>query len=273
MEHHAWLLEKSRDVVRFNVMAAELEQAINRVYYDSKASQYSNGTQTSSVLPLAFGLAPHGQADALAATLIRHVDERDGGAIATGLVGAQFLCRTLTDIGRSDLAFAIATREKYPSWGYMANEGATTIWELWNGDTADPAMNSGNHVMLIGDLVTWLYEDLAGIAADPAEPGFRRIQMRPQMVEGLDWAQATLRSPYGQIKSDWRREDGKLRWRVVVPPGATAVAHLPTDDESTVTESGKPLADVAEITNPRLIDGRVVVDVASGAYEFVIDNP
>ncbi|QDV79053.1 family 78 glycoside hydrolase catalytic domain [Botrimarina mediterranea] len=273
MEHHAWLLERSRDVVRFNRMAAELGEAINRAYYDSKASQYSNGTQTSSVLPLAFGLAPQGEAEALVATLARHVDERDSRAIATGLVGAQFLCRTLTDNGRSDLAFAIASREEYPSWGYMANQGATTIWELWNGDTADPAMNSGNHVMLIGDLVTWLYEDLAGIAADPSAPGFRRIQMRPQMVEGLDWARASFQSPYGRIESDWRRDGDTLRWRIVVPPGATALAHLPTADESAVTESGKPVAEVAEITDARLVDGRVVVDVASGSYEFAVREP
>lgn len=270
MERYATQLDNPEDATRFAEMAAKLRSAVNKAYYNSEASQYSNGTQTSSVLPLAFGLAPHGQADALAATLVRHVDERDGRAIATGLVGAQFLCRTLTDIGRSDLAFAIASREEYPSWGYMANEGATTIWELWNGDTADPAMNSGNHVMLIGDLVTWLYEDLAGIAADPTEPGFRRIQMRPQMVEGLDWARANLRSPYGRIESDWRRDGDTLRWRIVVPPGATAVAHLPTNEAASVTESGKQLADVGEVGNPRHVDDRVVVDVSSGAYEFVI---
>jgi alpha-L-rhamnosidase len=273
MERYATKLNKPEDASRYAEMTTKLRDAVNKAYYNSEASQYINGTQTSSVLPLAFGISPQGQAKSLAATLSRHVEQRDDGAIATGLVGAQFLCRTLTDIGRSDLAFAIASREKYPSWGYMANEGATTIWELWNGDTADPAMNSGNHVMLIGDLVTWLYEDLAGIAADPAAPGFRRIQMRPQMVEGLDWARASLRSPYGQIKSDWRWDGDTLRWRIVVPPGATAVAHLPTDDESTITESDKPLADAAEITNPRLIDGRMVVDVASGAYEFVVDKP
>jgi alpha-L-rhamnosidase len=92
------------------------------------------------------------------------------------------------------------------------------------------------------------------------------------MVEGLDWARASLRSPYGRIESDWRRDGDTLRWRIVVPPGATAVAHLPTKDESIVTESGNPLADVDEISTPRLVDGRVVVDVASGAYEFMIDK-
>jgi len=74
------------------------------------------------------------------------------------LIGAQYLNRVLSDNGRADLAYAIATQRDYPSWGYMIEHGATTIWELWNGNTADPAMNSGNHVMLIGDLVIWFYE-------------------------------------------------------------------------------------------------------------------
>jgi alpha-L-rhamnosidase len=91
----------------------------------------------------------------------------------------------LTDGGRADLSYGFATHTDYPSWGYMIAKGATTVWELWNGDTADPAMNSGNHVMLVGDLVIWLYETLAGIAPDPAQPGFKHIVMRPQPVGDL----------------------------------------------------------------------------------------
>ena len=93
--------------------------------------------------------------------------------------------RVLTDGGRADLAYTIATQKTYPSWGYMVEKGATTIWELWNGDTADPAMNSGNHVMLVGDLVIWLYENLAGIKPDPEQPGFKHIIMKPEPVGDL----------------------------------------------------------------------------------------
>jgi alpha-L-rhamnosidase len=86
------------------------------------------------------------------------------------LIGGQYLCRVLSDHGRADLVYGLATKTTYPSWGYMVANGATTIWELWNGNTADPTMNSGNHVMLVGDLVIWLYEYVVGIAADPAHP-------------------------------------------------------------------------------------------------------
>ena len=119
--------------------------------------------------------------------------------------------RVLTDGGRADLAYTIATQKTYPSWGYMVEKGATTIWELWNGDTADPAMNSGNHVMLVGDLVIWLYENLAGIKPDPEQPGFKHIIMRPEPVGDLKFVKATHRSPYGLIASEWRRDGAEFR--------------------------------------------------------------
>ena len=109
----------------------------------------------------------------------------------------------------------------------MIEKGATTIWELWNGDTADPAMNSGNHVMQIGDLGVWLYEYLAGIRSDPAQPGFAHTIIRPYAVAGLDYVKATHRSPYGLISSHWRRTAGAIELEVVIPPNTTATVYVP----------------------------------------------
>src|SRR5215469_15978065 len=137
--------------------------------------------------------------------LVDKIQNDSHGHIGTGLIGGQYLMRVLTENGRPNLAFEIACQKDYPSWGYMLENGATTIWELWNGNTADPTMNSGNHVMLIGDLLIWLYEDLAGIKSDPAQPGFKHIFMRPTPVGDLTWVNATHNSPYGKISSEWRR--------------------------------------------------------------------
>ena len=270
MQRYATLLGKGEDAERYGREAARLRDAVNANYFDPEAHQYSNGTQTSSVLPLAFGLPPTAERDGLAETLADHVAHRDGGAIATGLVGGQFLCRTLTDIGRPDLAFGIASRNEYPSWGYMASQGATTIWELWNGDTADPAMNSGNHVMLVGDLVTWLYEDLAGVAPDPAEPGFRGLVLRPQPVQGLSWAKATYRSPRGNIESHWRRDGAGLTWRVAIPPGVTAEVHLPTANLSGSLCEAEPLDQADGIRVLGVRDGRIVAALDSGSYTLTV---
>ena len=88
--------------------------------------------------------------------------------------------RVLSDNGRPDLAFTLATQTTYPSWGYMISKGATTMWELWNGDTAGSGMNSRNIVMLNGDLNIWLYEYLGGIRPDPEAPGFKKIIIKPE---------------------------------------------------------------------------------------------
>jgi alpha-L-rhamnosidase len=100
-------------------------------------------------------------------------------------------------------------------------QGATTIWELWNGNTADPAMNSQNHVMLLGDLLTWCFEDLAGIA--PEEPGFKKIRMQPVFPAGLDSLRASYETPYGEVKSEWHRRNGHIYWRISIPPNTKAI--------------------------------------------------
>ena len=127
---------------------------------------------------------------------------------------------------RNDLAWLLATNKKYPSWGYMAEHGATTIWELWNGDTASPAMNSGNHVMLLGDLLSWLYEDIAGFSDGAL--GFGHIQMIPDFsVDEIDYIDASYNSIYGKIVSRWKKEHGRLYWHVEIPANTTANIHLP----------------------------------------------
>ncbi|HXO75761.1 MAG TPA: alpha-L-rhamnosidase C-terminal domain-containing protein, partial [Puia sp.] len=108
---------------------------------------------------------------------------------------------------------------------YMVKHGATTIWELWNGDSADPAMNSQNHIMLLGDLLTWMFQDLAGIA--PAAPGFKKIRMKPVFSAGLDFAEASYLTPYGRVSSSWRKKDGGIIWDVVVPANVRAQVYLP----------------------------------------------
>ena len=172
---YARILDRPTDAAELEAQAATVNQAFQKRFYKPASSVYDNATQTSSVLPLYFQMAPTDARGGLMASLARNIEEVTHGHVGTGLIGAQFLMRTLSDNGRADLAYQIATQQTYPGWGYMVSKGATTIWELWNGDTADPAMNSGNHVMQIGDLAVWMYEYLAGMRSDPAQPGFRHI--------------------------------------------------------------------------------------------------
>ncbi|HEV9035924.1 MAG TPA: alpha-L-rhamnosidase C-terminal domain-containing protein, partial [Puia sp.] len=189
---------------------------------------YGNNSVTSNLLPLYFGMVPQRARAAVASRLVERV--ASDGHIATGVIGTGWLMRGLTDLGRSDLALRLATNKDYPGWGYMVGQGATTIWELWNGNTADPAMNSQNHVMLLGDLLTWCFRDLAGIA--PADPGYKKIRLQPVFPEKLDSVTASYNTPYGIVTSEWRREGGHISWQITVPPNTRAIVHLPDGSES-----------------------------------------
>ncbi|TWT85996.1 Bacterial alpha-L-rhamnosidase [Posidoniimonas polymericola] len=265
LSEQAKLLGEPQEASRLAAQSETMARAINAKFL--KDGRYANNTQTSSVIPLALGVTPSDQQQAVFHSLVARIEGNDRH-IATGLVGGQHLLRTLTDGGRPDLAFAIATQRDYPSWGYMVDQGATTIWELWNGVTADPAMNSHNHVMLVGDLVTWMYEDLAGIAPDPAAEGFRKILMRPQLVQGLDWVKSSHRSPYGKIESAWSRAAGEVKWRVCIPPGATATLIIPA--AGPIEVNGVTVEDAVENTNAA--DGVTHFEFGSGVYRFTFPS-
>jgi alpha-L-rhamnosidase len=268
MERYAKQLEQSEDAARFGKLADDLKAAFNKKFYNRELGQYDNGSQTSCVLPLYFGLVPQSERQRVFDRLVRKITQETNNHIGTGLIGGQFLNRVLSDNGRADLAYTIAAQKDYPSWGYMVGQGATTVWELWNGDTADPAMNSGNHLMLVGDLAIWLYESLAGIRPDDLEPGFKHIIMRPEVVAGLDWVQASHRSPYGLIESSWQKKGAALEWKITIPPGATATVSLPAADPSNAKESGGPLPEAEGVEVVGVKDGRIELRLGSGKYDF-----
>jgi alpha-L-rhamnosidase len=266
---YAELLGKADDAKQFRELAAKMKTAFNRKFFHADKGIYSNGTQTSCVLPLAFGLVAEEHRAAVFRNLVDDIVVKNKGHIATGLVGGQWLMRALTAGGRPDVAYGIATKTDYPSWGYMAEKGATTIWELWNGDTADPAMNSRNHLMLVGDLSIWLYESIGGIKSDAAKPGFKHIVMRPIPIVGLASAAASHNSMYGMIRSEWKIEGGRFIWNVTVPVNTTATVYVPSVDGAQVAESGKLASQADGVTFLRNEDGAAIYELASGSYRFI----
>ena len=269
MERYAKLLGKTDDEARYAKWAGEVKAAFNNKFLKRDKGYYDNGSQTSCVLPLAFGLTPDDMRDQVFKQLVNKITNETKGHIGTGLIGGQYLCRVLSDNGRADLVYNMATKKEYPGWGYMIANGATTIWELWNGNTADPTMNSGNHVMLVGDLVIWLNEYLAGISADPAQPGFKHIVMKPHPVGDLKSAKATYRSPYGLIASDWRKDGGKFEWDIEIPANSTATVFVPKMAKQSLTESGDTLGQARGVKLLRGEGDRIVLQLGSGKYKLL----
>ena len=239
MARFAEVMERPEDIKYFNEEIANATVAFNQKYFNYTHCHYGNNTVTANLLPLMFGMAPKDLKAQVFNNIVDKTENECGGHVSTGVVGIQQLMRCLTEFGRGDLALKIASNDTYPSWGYMVRNGATTIWELWNGNTADPSMNSGNHVMLLGDLLLWEYEYLAGIRA--LEPGYSKIQLKPYPLEGLEHADCTYESVSGRIESHWRREGHRFEWDIVIPANTQAEVWLPTANgyETKTYRSGK----------------------------------
>lgn len=248
-------LGKDDDNKMFHQKAARVREAFNKRFLTVKpgtspvpgltlypdSTHYGNNTVTANLLPLAFNMigADNDSLKGASSSYVRRGGEEHHTEHHHTQQGSYLLrCdrRAVANAhphrnGRADIAWLLAGNRKYPSWGYMTEQGATTIWELWNGDTASEKMNSGNHVMLLGDLVSWLYEDIAGIEADPMKPGFKHIIMRPAFnTDEINHINASYKSVYGNIVSRWEKKNGLLKWHIEIPANTSADIHLPDGD-------------------------------------------
>jgi alpha-L-rhamnosidase len=183
--------------------------------------------------------------------------------LTTGFLGTPFLLSALEEQGRADVAYKLLLSSTYPSWGYMVDKGATTWWERWNGDTGDPAMNSYNHYAF-GSVMAWVYRRVAGIDADPADPGFHHIVIRPHVEPGIGHVHAEYDSAYGTIKTEWTASaNGHLDLHVTVPANTTATVSLPAAPGSVVKLDGRPVSSAAK-------DGSVTREIGSGSDVFSV---
>jgi alpha-L-rhamnosidase len=236
-----------------------LRAAFTREFVKADGAQIGSGSQTSQLLPLYLGLLAGQDRPAALDRLIKDIDAHDGH-LTTGFLGTPFLLFTLSQQGRSDVAYKLLLNETYPSWGYMLSKGATTWWERWNGDSGDPAMNSFNHYAF-GSVVAWVYRSVAAI--DAGAPGFKQIAIRPRMDERMKSARGEYESIYGRIVSDWSTTAGGVFvHRIVIPANTSATVYLPAKAGAKVTEGGKQVE-----TKPGA-DGTAIVTVGSGTYEF-----
>jgi alpha-L-rhamnosidase len=269
MQRFALLLNKPADAKEYMLLANNIKTAFNQRFYNAKKKQYSNNTVTANLLPLYFGMVPDSLHDAVFTSISNKILDDDHGHLSTGLLGTQWIMRGLSRYGRPDIAYTLATNRSYPSWGYMVDHGATTIWELWNGNTANPSMNSQNHVMLLGDLLAWCYENLAGIKSDSVQTGFKNIIMQPTPVDGLQFVKASYQSAYGIIKSEWQNGIDQFSWQVTIPANTKAMLYIPASSENAITENGKPVTTVEGIRCMGMQGKRAVLQVGSGNYHFV----
>jgi alpha-L-rhamnosidase len=245
----------------YEQLAGKVKEEFNRKFFHADAESYGNGSQTSLSCALYQGLTQPKDRAAVLSNLVANVEARDNH-IDTGILGAKYLLTALTDNGRADVAWKIATQRTAPSWGAWISQGATTLWEQWNGG------DSRNHIMY-GDILAWFYKTLAGINPDPDAPGFKHFILRPHILGDLTRVRAYHDCPFGRIEANWRLEGGRLLFDATIPPNTTATVILPCADPAAVRESGHAVTPAMPgIKAVSADNGSTVVEAESGAYHF-----
>jgi len=204
MAKMAFVVDKSEDSQKYNQLAQKIAAAFNEKFLDKTTNQYQGATQTANLLPLMFGITPDEFKRPVAENIIKDVVGRNNHP-STGFLGTAYLLPALSTYDKHDLAYQVATQKSYPSWGYMVENEATTIWELWNSDSKGPEMNSRNHFAL-GSIGEWFYGWLTGIQSDPQHPGFKRIIIAPKPSGDLSWVSGGIETMYGPVESRWEIE-------------------------------------------------------------------
>jgi alpha-L-rhamnosidase len=264
------VLGKAAEAEVFEQMFQTIRASFYRAYV-SEDGHIKGDTQAGYVLALAFDLVQGEQAKLAANYLVEDIEKR-GWHLSTGFIGTKHLMLVLSKIGRPDVAYRLLHNDTFPSWGFSIKQGATSIWERWDGWTPekgfqDAGMNSFAHYSF-GAVYQWMVENIGGIRS--AAPAYKELLIAPQLDDKLTSAAVAYRSIRGLIATDWQKKDGKLLFNVTIPANTTAQVILPANSVAAVTEGGHPLAQAADVQNLRLEGSNVVFSVCSGHYAFAM---
>ncbi len=249
----------------YSQLADKITAAFRTEFIDLQG-HVGNGSQTSYVLALAFGLVPEELRSRAADRLVTDIRAR-GTKLSTGFLGTPYILDALAANGHENVAVDLLLQTGYPSWGYMVMKGATTMWERWNSDSGDLSMNSYNHYAF-GAIAAFMYRRIAGIDQDA--PGFEKILIRPVCDPRLKFAAGDYDSVHGRISTEWRRDGERLTLDVSIPPNVNADVHIPATKRQTVRESGHALEARDGIHVLSRDDHRAVVAIGSGLYRFSV---
>ncbi len=273
----ARLAGQDRHAEHYELLYSRIVTAFHQQFVDHN-SIIKGDTQTVYAMALDFGILNSPELENKALQRLVSKIQAAGNAAATGFHGTRSLMRVLSRFGYDELAFSLLMREQYPSWLYSVVNGATTIWERWDGWTKDngfqnPGMNSLCHYAF-GSVGEWLYEQAGGISC--GEAGFKQVIIAPKPLGGLTSASASYLSSYGLIAVDWSVESlpeeqqttSFFRLSVRIPANTTAIIHIPAVHLEDVTESGQSIADCSSLSVLENGRNKVILRAGSGHYQF-----
>jgi len=214
------ILGHTDEAATFAGIARRTGIALNARFLNVSRRQYANGRQGANFFPLAFGLVPPQHQTAVFDRAVEILVKESREHFDTGFVGTPLVLDVLTARGRADLAYRLMNQKDFPSFGYMLQQGATTLWERWDG--------RGSHMHpMFGGACRWFWQALVGISPDPERPGFEHTIVRPHVIEDLRWIRGEYRCLRGTLAIHWRRQKDVFHMECNVPPNSQATVWIP----------------------------------------------
>ncbi len=279
----ARLLGKTDDAKHYADLAEQIKEAFNRKWLNLQTHQYATGSQTANLLPLALKIVPNDQRPGVLKNVVDSIARQYDGHLHTGNTGTTCMIDILAAEGHANLMYRVATTKTYPGWGYMVDQGATTIWESWVQRPRAGGYPGAESMIMWATIDEFFFNDLAGIRGpeyygpERMEPGFCQIVFRPHVVGDLTHARASVRTVRGVIRSGWKKVGNSLTLDVTIPAGSRAKVSIPTiglknvlvaESDKTVFKDGTFVSGVPGMAGASQSDNYVTLDVGSGTYSF-----
>ncbi len=263
----AAIIGEDADAAHYAGRAARIRKRFNEEFYNADGGYYAENSQAANAIPLVMGIVEDQNREAVLGNLVEDVASRDYSMTA-GDIGFRFLLLALAQGGRADVLYEMINDYEYPGYGYQLKQGATAMTEAWDASRT----HSNNHFML-GHVTEWFYGYLVGISPEAESPGFKTVRIHPQPVGDITWAEGSHESLHGTVKVRWERSEAAFRLTCRIPANTRAKVVLPVAEGAGVSESGKPLDRVAGLEVVREEAGELVLEVGSGDYSFVVEQP
>jgi alpha-L-rhamnosidase len=268
MARAAGILGRTQDQQRYQRLAEQIKQAYVEKFVDSDTGKVGPGTQASQVFALSLNMI---DSEAIVGKaldfLVSKIEKEHKGHLSTGIFGTKLMLDLLSERGHMDLAHRIVNQKDFPGWGYMLENGATTLWEHW---AFSDNTFSHNHPMF-GSVSQWFYNRLGGIRPHAEAIGFDRVIIQPEIMDSMDWVLCTYNSMRGPIACRWKTRGEQLWLDVDVPVGVDALVHVPMAEGKTITESDMPIDSGTDVVFVRKAVDAQVYRVGSGRYRFVVE--
>ena len=252
----AGMIGNEKDENYYRDLGEEIRKSFNENFFDKEIRIYGSGSQTSMAMPLSLGMVEDEYKGMVLKNLVSSINAY-GKVLTAGDVGHRFLVDALYKNGYQQLLFEMINRDDIPGYGYMLKKGATSLIESWGGG------GSWNQLAM-GHIFEWFYGGIAGISQEENSLAYKHIRIYPQPVGDITWANGSFHSPYGWVKTNWKKEDGLFSLKVEIPVNTVATIYLEKTSSSTVTVNDAPTQ------NLLIKDNIAAINLGSGSYEICV---